>query len=431
MDYQSSFVEIFAEDRDQDRESFVRRALRYDVLPRKAVILKGVRRSGKSTLLRQIEDDERAQGRACLGVNFVDDRLLGLRVDQLGAMFDAYYQVYPAQRPGMDLTLLLDELQLVEGWEAFVERQLRVKGRRVFITGSSAKLLSQEIASTMRGRSLSYEIFPFDFREYLQFKQLLPAHTTVGAEQKALLGAQLQHYLMDGGFPETIGHTRATQVKILQEYLDVLLLRDVIERHRVAFPTLARRVLSELMARFASPFTINKLLEQLKAQGFSTSKTYLGELIEWFCDAYAVFTVTILSESVHKQNTNPKKLYGIDTGLLNATTTGRLQNRGRLLENLVFLALRRRGGEIHYVKTVKGHEVDFYHSEAGLVQVAWSLRDEQTEKRELRALEQAMAELEQDQSILITENESRKIKLSSGTVHVRPAWEWLLEQASR
>jgi len=427
VDYQLSFMEILAEVRDEQRPSYLRRRLEYAVLPRKAVVLKGVRRSGKSTLLRQIEDDERAQGRKCLWVNFMDDRLAGLRAEHLRMMLDAFYLVYPDQRPGTGLTLLLDELQVVDGWETFVERQLRVRERRVFVTGPSAKLLSQEIASSMRGRSLAYEVFPFDFREYLALQDALPKDSVLGAEQKAHIKAQFQRYLFEGGFPETISVARRTQVQILQEYLDVLLLRDVIERHGASSPVMLRRLLLGLISRFASPFTINKLAEQLHAQGFSTTKSHVSEMFEWFADAYAVFAVKLLSESVHKQNTNPKKLYVIDNGFVNAVAVGRLENHGRLLENLVFLTLRRHYGELNYVRTARGHEVDFYNSELGLVQVAWSMSDAQTRVRELRALEEAMAELELREALIVTANDSDTVELASGTVHVRPAWEWLLD----
>ena len=272
--------------------------MEYKVLPRKAVVLKGVRRSGKSTLLRQIEEDERASGRTCLHMNFIDERLGGLGARDLG--------------------------------------------------------------------------------------------------------------------------------EILQEYLDVLLLRDVIERHNASSPVTVKRFLVQLLTKFGSTFTINRCVELLKAQGLGTSKTNLSEMIEWFADAYAVFPVKMFSESIQKQNTNPKKIYAIGNGLINAVNTGRLGTEGRLLENLVFLTLRRQDQDIRYVKTRDGYEVDFYCKDAGLIQVAWSLDDDATRKRELRALEQAMEELHLRESVLITADRTETIELPSGTVRVTPAWEWSL-----
>jgi predicted AAA+ superfamily ATPase len=427
MSHQSAFAEILAEGRNDSRDAYLRRALPYQVLPHKAVILTGVRRSGKSTLLRQIEDDERAAGRPCLHMNFVDERLAGLRADELGGLFDAFYQVHPETTARAPLSLLLDELQVVDGWEAFVERQLRIKDRRVFITGSSAKLLGREIASAMRGRSLSYEVFPFDFREFLAWQNRLPARLPLGQEEAAAVKAHFRRYLLEGGFPETVGLDRPTQVRILQEYLDVLLLRDVIERNDASSPVTVRRLLLQLVSRFAGTFTVNRLADLLRAQGLGTAKANVSEMIEWFADAYAIFPVKVLSESVQKQNTNPKKLYVIDNGLINAVTVGRDRNEGRLLENLVFLTLRRRHGEdVHYVRTRSGYEVDFHSSQAGLVQVAWSLADETVRTRELRALEEAMQELRLRESKLITADESETIDLATGTVTVLPAWEWML-----
>ncbi len=428
--YQSALAEILAEVRDETRLPYLRRRLEYAVLPRKAVVLKGVRRSGKSTLLRQIEEDERASGRHCLYMNFIDDRLTGMTGQHLGDMLDAFHRVHPQARTAEALSLLLDELQIVDGWETFVERQLRVRDRRVFVTGSSAKLLSQEIASAMRGRSLSYEVFPFDFREFLAIQDLLPPRLPLGAEERAMVKAQFHRYLMEGGFPEAIGLERRTQVQILQEYLDVLLLRDVIERHNASSPVMVRRVLFLLLSRFASTFTINRLVDLLRAQGLGAAKAHLSDVIEWFHDAYAVFPVKVLSDSVQKQNTNPKKLYVIDNGLINAVATGRTRNEGRLLENLVFLTLRRRHADLHYVRTRDGYEVDFHARSVGLVQVAWSLVDEATRARELRALDQAMEELALRDAMLITAEEAGTIDLPSGVVHVRPAWEWMLEPST-
>jgi uncharacterized protein len=324
--------------------------LNYKVLPRKAVILKGIRRSGKSTLLQQIEDDQRKAGYLCLTINFVDERLAGITASDLGNIFDAFYQVYPAARTTSSLCLLFDELQVVDGWEAFVDRQLRIKGRRIFITGSSAKLLSDEIASAMRGRSLSYEVFPFDFQEFLALKGIEHVDLPLGQEAMAAVKAQFYTYLMEGGFPETIGVDRTTQIQIVQEYFELLLLRDVIERHNGSSPVMVKRFLLQLINRFASAFTINRFVELLRSQGFAASKTHVSEMIGWFNDAYATFTLTLFSESIHKQNTNAKKLYVIDNGLINAVTTGRLKNEGRLLENWVFLTLRRRDADLHYYK---------------------------------------------------------------------------------
>jgi predicted AAA+ superfamily ATPase len=152
-------------------------------------------------------------------------------------------------------------------------------------------------------------------------------------------------------------------------------------------------------------------------------------MLDWFADAYALFPVKMLSESVHKQNTNFKKIYAIDNGMINAVHAGRLGNEGRLLENLVFLALRRRCPDIHYVKTRGGYEVDFHSGEEGLVQVAWSVEEEATRRRELRALEQAMEELGLRESVLISAERSETLATPSGTIRLVPAWEWFLSDS--
>lgn len=431
MDYQSAFAEILAEYRDEPSTPYLRRDLDYQVVPRKAVVLKGVRRSGKSTLLRQIADDERAAGRNCLTMNFIDDRLSSLRAQDLGGLIDAFYRVHPQPPRAPALSLLLDELQVVDGWESFVERQLRIAGRRVFVTGSSAKLLGEDIATAMRGRSLSYEVFPFAFREFLSIQGVLPARWPLGAEAKAAVKAQFHRYLMEGGFPETIGLNRRTQVRILQEYFDVLLLRDVIERHDASSAVVVKRFLHQLTSLFATTFTINRAVDRLRAQGLAVGKAHVSEMLDWFTDAYAVFPVSVFSDSVQKRHTNPKKVYVIDNGMINAVTTGRSSNTGRLLENLVFVELRRRHVPVHYYKTRDGFEVDFLVEDRGLFQVAWSLADESTRARELRALEQAMEELDVREATLITADEAETLSLATGNVHVVPAWDWLLDPTPR
>ncbi len=429
MEYAGIFIEILSELRDRQNPSFQWRNLHYEVLPKKAVILKGVRRSGKSTFLQQIEETERSQGRTCLSMNFVDERLAGLTAKELGGIFDAFYLVQRDASPDAPLTLLLDEIQVINGWEAFVDRQLRIKDRRVFITGSSAKLLSGEIATTMRGRSLSYEVFPFNFGEYLDYLGLRPAKLPLGEEPKAAIKAQFYSYLFEGGFPETIGRSRTTQVQVLQEYFDVLLLRDVIERHNASSPVVVKRFLSLMIHRFASTYTVNRFTEQLRSQGLGVSKSHVSEMIEWFHDAYAIFPLSMFSESLHKQNTNPKKIYAIDNGLINAMVAGRNKNEGRLLENLLFLELRRRYADLYYYKTKDGYEVDFYSPRSELlVQVSWSLHEGDTRKRELRALEQAMEELKLERALLVTADESSTFKVNAGTIQIVPAWQCCLEE---
>ena len=425
MNYQIQFSEIFAEGRDEKVKPLLNRDVEFDIVDGKATVFTGVRRAGKSTFLKQIITQKKNLG-VILHVNFVDERLVGLTAAQLSQMFDGFYQVYPESAHNQKMVLMLDEIQVVDQWESFVERQLRQTDRIVFITGSSAKLLGDEIATAMRGRSLRYEIFPFSLDEYLKWVKKSELNlTSLKREEKSRVAQWVLEYLTNGGFPEATLVSAATRNRILQEYFETILFRDVIERHNVAAPILAKRLLHQLISQFASTVSINKLVERLKAEGIGTTKQYVSQLVDWFQDAYAVFLVPIYSESIHRQNTNPKKCYVIDNGLVNAIIANSRGNFGRLLENAVFLALRRQNKDVFYYKTKDGFEVDFYLEQKHLIQVCWSLDDEDTRKRELRALEDSMSELGHNRGVIVTHREEEEIKIGRKVIKVIPSWKFL------
>ena len=425
-------------------ETGVPRRLRIETLHGKATVCIGVRRSGKSTYMFQVIQqllDGGVPRQNILYLNFFDDRLHNLRQDNLGLIAEAYYSIYPEKKNTEMVYCFFDEIQAAPGWEPFVDRMMRTEKCEVYLTGSSARMLSKEIATQMRGRALSWEMFPFSFREFLDYKGIESAGA-LSTKSRLLVQKAFEEYWKTGGFPEVAGLGRNLRIKTHQEYFHTILFRDLVERHDIAHPKALTDLAHWLVDNTASLYSVNSLTGYLKSLGHRAPKSAVSDYLEWFEDAYFLFTVRIFDPSLARSNTNPKKIYCIDHALVTSVSSGILVNSGHLLENLVFTALRRLHQEIYYYKTRTGREVDFIvpACAAGvaagrpmrgrskmLVQVCESLAEPQTRKRETTALSEAMAELDMKTGTIVTRNEDEWIETDGGTIEVVPAWRFLLE----
>ena len=403
-------------------------------VPGKATICIGPRRSGKSTyLFQRIQRlvDAGVSRADILYLNFFDDRLRQLQRDGLAVVLDAYFSLYPAKKGVQTVYCFFDEIQVVPGWEYFVDRLMRTEKCEVFITGSSAQMLSLEIATQMRGRALSWELLPFSFREYLHFKGI----TTLDAlstKRRLLVQEAFNGYFEAGGFPEVAGLSRALRIKTHQEYWGAMLFRDLVERHDVAHPRAVADLGHWLVDNVASLYSVNRLTGYLKSIGHRVPKSAVSDYLAWFEDAFFLFTARVFDASLTRANVNPKKIYCVDHSLVASVSSGILMNSGHLLENLVFVALRRLTPNIHYYKSKAGREVDFVAGLGGtrkLVQVCESLADPRTRKREVLGLRDAMAELNFDTAeIVVRAGIAREeIETETGTIVVVPAWRFLLD----
>lgn len=410
----------------------VARRVEVTPLPGKATICIGVRRSGKSTFLLQImqkllESGVSRQNILCL--NFFDDRLHRLQHSGLAVILEAYFSLYPEKKNTEKVYCFLDEIQVVSGWEPFVDRLLRTEMCEVYITGSSAQLLSQEIATQMRGRALSWEIFPFSFREYLDFKGV-ENDGPFSTKKRLLIQKAFAEYWQSGGFPEVAGLDRQLRIKIHQEYFHAMLFRDLVERHDISHPKAVTDLAHWLVDNIASLYSVNNLTGYLQSLGHKAPKAAVSDYLAWFEDAYILFTVRIFDASLARANTNPKKIYCIDHALVTSLSSGILLNSGHLLENLVFIALRRLTAEIYYFKSKSGKEVDFLALRPDrsrlLVQVCETMADPQTRKREITALTEAMVELHLLTGTIVTRGEEEQIETAAGTIEVIPVWRFLL-----
>jgi hypothetical protein len=413
-------------------ETGVPRRLKLRAVPGKATVCIGVRRSGKSTYLFQVIKrlmDEGVPRENILYLNFFDDRLHNLNRAGLGSITEAYYSLYPEKKNAETIYCFFDEIQAVEGWEPFVDRLMRTEKCEVYITGSSARMLSKEIATQMRGRALSWELFPFSFREFLDYQQI-DWVGPMSTKKRLLVQKAFEEYWETGGFPEVVGLDRHLRIKIHQEYFHAVLFRDLVERHDISHPRAVIDLAHRLIDNTGSLYSINSLTGYLKSLGHKAPKSAVSEYLEWFEDAYFLFTVRIFDASLARSKTNPKKIFCIDHALVMSVASGILVNTGHLLENLVFTALRRVTPDIWYCKTKGGLEVDFlaqlHDRSRMLVQVCESMAEPQTRKRELAALTEAMAEYGLKCGTVVTRNEDDQIKVGAGKIEVVPVWRFLL-----
>ncbi len=413
-------------------ETGVPRRLRIKTVSGKAAVCIGVRRSGKSTYMFQAMEQLFSKGiprQNILYLNFFDDRLHNLQQGSLGLITEAYYSLYPEKKSNETVYCFFDEIQAVPGWEPFIDRLLRTEKCEVYLTGSSARMLSKEIATQMRGRALSWEMFPFSFREFLDYKGI-ESEGALSTKRRLLVQKAFEQYWETGGFPEVVGLDRNLRIKTHQEYFHAILFRDLVERHDVSHPRALTDLAHWLVDNTASLYSVNGLTGYLKSLGHKAPKSAVSDYLEWFEDAYFLFTVRIFDASLARSNTNPKKVYCVDHALVTSVSSGILVNYGHLLENLVFTALRRHHPEIYYYKTKIGREVDFVVPLRGrqrmLVQACESLAEPQTRKRETAALSEAMAELGLEAGTIVTRNEDERIDTIGGIIEVVPAWRFLL-----
>ena len=414
-------------------ETGVPRRLSVETVRGKAAVCIGVRRSGKSTYLFQVIERLLARGVSPLNIlylNLFDDRLHDLRGDNLGLIAEAYYSLYPEKKNTETVYCFFDEIQAAPGWEPFVDRLMRTERCEVYLTGSSATMLSKEIATQMRGRALSWEVFPFSFREFLDYRKI-DGEGPLSTKKRLLVQKGFDEFWATGGFPEVMPLERHLRIKTHQEYFHTILFRDLVERHGIAHPKALTDLAHWLVDNTASLYSVNGLTGYLKSLGHTAPKSAVSEYLEWFEDAYFLFTVRLYDASLARSNTNPKKVYCVDHALVTSVSSGILVNSGHLLENLVFTALRRLQPEIFYHKTKTGRQVDFIVPRRGrkpmLVQVCESLADPQTRRRETSALDEAMLELGVNAGTIVTRNEDGRLDEVGGTIEVVPAWRFLLE----
>jgi predicted AAA+ superfamily ATPase len=396
-----------------------------------ATVVTGMRRTGKTYVTYQrmralVESGVPLE--RIVHVNFDDDRLKGVKLEHLRLVGEVHAEMFPDAAKER-CWYFLDEVQDVEGWELFARRLVDSHRVQLCLTGSSSKMLSGDIATQMRGRSVDVEVFPLSFSEFLRFNSLvksIPA-APFSTRTAGMLRNAMRRYLDEGGFPDVQGDDFRVRVKTLQGYVDAVLYRDVIERHNVPSVQSLRYTLEYIKHNFAHKISTRAIAGALKSLGLSDSREFVADYLDWLEQAYLIYRVPIRTDSLAVRRMNPDKFYLVDTGLARAVTPKNDAARGWFLENLVFLSLRRGDNRIEYYNAKSGEEVDFLVTDKAtkkrrLVQVAWELSLPETEQRELSALKIARKEMGIDDCTVVTWDDERE----DDGIKILPVWKWCL-----
>ena len=420
--------EIIVLNQNTDFSSVLKRESELPLDSGKIISVTGVRRCGKTHLLlfamrnlleRKIDKND------LVYINFEDERL-SFETGDLDLIIQAYMELNPGHEL-KNVFFFFDEIQNLPGWEKFVRRIYDTVSRHIFITGSNSKMLSSDIASSLRGRNINIELFPLSFREYLQFKTIdnniyLPAG-------KAVIVNSMRDYLTNGGFPEVI-NTDYPQ-KILQDYFYVMLYKDLIERYHITNVAALKYFLNRIVLSTGKSNSIHKIYNELKSAGYKISKDSLYLFADYAETAYFSFRLNKFDYSFVKQEQSEKKMYFIDNGLLNSLTWQFSDNFGSLLENVVFLHLRRkhRNNMFFYKGQMECDFVIFDKDKPiDLIQVSYDIGNKATLAREVSGLENAAEYFKIRKGRIITFDNDLETFTSSKGVEIEtiPVYKWLL-----
>lgn len=418
--------DIILENQDLRLPAMIQRRLQLPLDLKMIISLVGSRRSGKTWLLFDSIKRLQANGlqkEKILFINFEDERLI-FDTGSLDLIIQAYGELFP-EIEFEDVYVFFDEIQNVAGWEKFVRRIFDTKTRNIFITGSNSKYLSTEIATELRGRTISYNVYPLSFSEYLDFNHV--ERKLYPQKNKSTVIHYAEKFLTNGGFPETVSYEKYIRLKILQEYFNVMIFRDIVERYQVSNIDALKFFIKKVFAGVTKPFSVNKAYNDLRSMGYKISNKYLYDYFNYCNDVFLCQSINKFDFSEIKQAKSDKKTYIIDTGLLSAIEFSTSANSGKLLENLVFLEFLKAGKEIFYFRNQ--YECDFVIKEDNKLtpyQVAWDLSDENTRERELKGLSEACNYLNIKTGIILCFDYEEEIYYNGLTIQVTPVYKYFL-----
>jgi len=403
--------------------SLVERELSVKPVKDKVISIVGPRRAGKTFYFYQLM---RRNKESCLYLDFEDSALVDVKFDEVLDVINLFTEITGK----VPTDIFLDEVQRVEKWETMVRTLLNRGGYRIFVTGSSSKLLSREVATQLRGRSLTYFLFGFSFREFLKAKGVNLEEVLSGIE-KAKIKNLLREYLEFGSFPEIV--LKEDKEKILKEYHDTIFFKDFVERHELKSFDVAKFVFSQVLQSFSHEFSVNRLVNLLKSSGIRMGKNTVYDYVEKLQDTLAVFFVKKYSEKISLRESWPRKVYVCDTGISKVIRFS--ADFGRLMENVVFIEELRRINdnpllEIFYWKDRQQNEVDFVLKEGlkikQLIQVTYANGKDEIGRREIRALLKASEELRCKDLLIITWDYDDELEIGNEKIKFIPLWKWLI-----
>ena len=403
---------------------------------KKIITVPGVRCCGKSTMMEIAINNLVKEGvpkRNILWIGFDDERLFNMSSDELDDVIVSYMEMFP-DVPIKDTYMFFDEIQLIKGWEYFVLRVYKSYCKNIYVCGSNAAMLSSELGSALRGYPLEYEAYPLSFNEFCRFKRI--ATNAYLEQDKARLKNAFEEYNRASAFPEIVlTHSRSEQLKLLHGYFDTMILRDLAEHYNITNTGVVRYFVKRIMANLTKPTSINAIYNDIKSQGLKVSKDDLYLWADYACNVFMFVRAPRYNRSIVKEHRSLDKFYCIDNGLRSAVLMPQSNDNGKNLENTVFMELYRRrmpSDKISYYQ--EKAECDFViqreDSVIQLIQVTWSMADDETRKREIKGLLEASSVTGCDNLLIITDDEEKSIEVDGKKVNVVPAWKWLLNKGS-
>lgn len=432
MNLRNIFQSIIALHQEEIPLSLHERSLQLPLNKQRIVTVTGVRRCGKSSLLHLTINRLLASGvdkEQILYIGFDDERLANMDVSDFDEILQAYRLMYP-DRPLSSVYMFFDEIQIVKGWELFVLRVYKSYCKNVYVTGSTAQMLSGEMSSALCGWPDEYTEYPLSFKEFIAFKGVKANRYT--EEGAALMANMFKSYLLTGGFPQAVlANVETERVKLLQAYFNTMLFRDMIEHYNIsASPSVVRYFLKRVFNNITKPSSVNNIYNDLKSQGLKLSKDSLYQWLDYACNIFLLHKVPKYSKSIIKQSTSLSKYYVVDFALAKSVLLPQSEEKGKALENAVYMHLARHLNEneqIYYFN--EGAECDFViANDEGvkeLIQVCWEL-DEFNTPRECGGLCAASAATGCKKASIITCNQAQSIHYGDLQINVVAAWDFML-----
>jgi len=395
----------------RDKETGVVRHINFEryLKTKQITVISGIRRGGKSTLLSQFA----RRFREYYYINFDDERLIDFSVEDFQNLMVVLQKLYPAR------VIFIDEIQNIPGWERFV-RRIHDEGYKIFLTGSNARLLSSELATHLTGRYVKIELYPFSFREFLELRGV--DYNAKTSKARAMILRHLDDYLKGGGFPEFL---RYNDVEFLKRIYDDILYRDILVRFKIREVKAFKHLASFIFSNFTKESSYNSLKNILGFKSVTSVRNY----IEFMQEGFLIFELPRYDHSLKKQMVTGKKIYVIDNGLRNNVSFSFSEDEGRLLENLAFIELKRRGQEVFYFRGKR--ECDFIINRGRriteAIQVSLSLQSGINEEREIGGIIEALKCFRLKKGIILTKYQEDTLRRDNLIIEVKPVWKWLLE----
>ncbi len=429
----------FEDFRELGIPSLVPRAGRIHQVDRMVSTVIGARRSGKSFRVLQFAEEMIGEGllpsldHVC-SVDFDNPILANLSATDLPLIQKTFLKLNSSFTLKTPLLFIFDEIHRIEGWEDYVIDLSRNVHWKVVVTGSSSKLLKDDIATSLRGKSVTSPVYPLSFAEYLRFQNFRekPAST----KGQAVIRSLFDDYLKWGGYPALPKTAEFSRVTLLREYFDTMIMKDIVERYNVSKPRQCMHLYNYLLSNMGRPYTLKSAYEFLKQSGYATSRDAVRDYVAWAEDAWLLFTVPIFSQSQKEQERNYRKIYCIDWALAIHNSMVWDGSYSRALENMVFIQLRRMFPQVRYYLTrSKRQEIDFLVSDdrgspVMAVQACISIAHQDTLKRECEPLVAAAKYFGITDNLIVTLDEETCIEVDGIFIHAIPAWKWSLHENS-